>query len=253
MLDAMSTPLNIAASDGIVPPHPTPEPSRPASPSPSIRAVYVRSRPTSVESNETGTSIHEALRTLLNSAATAHVGTGAKSLDATLTVVNVNSDQAPRFRTVRLVDTVVDRAPSSTPSTHTRTRTWSIKQLGSLISRKVDPELDATVATKPERTRSGSLGSRFSLSRRPSASNKPMKGVENTPILKTRLRPARSLERLDSSFVDGLEDEGLDEATADAARAALNMTKYYGFEQVEPEVASPTKPSGTKSLFNVRR
>ncbi|KAF4576769.1 hypothetical protein EYR36_000634 [Pleurotus pulmonarius] len=141
---------------------------------------------------------------------------------------------------------------------HFRSRSWSVKRFSSLLNRKGN-EGQVTEGTDANTPQEKTSGRKLSISKK--LNFKPLRrvlnprGIENIASYSGggRLRRARSLGGLsrlrnaNNSLIQGLEADGIDEATADAIRYVAMMHERFNFEEAD-DLEIPTE---TKSVFDL--
>lgn len=270
----------------LCPPTP-PNYSRAPSPTASVRAMYARSRPTSEDFSTDGqssdpmdgfNSIEAALATLATLAKTppsvplvsfeALQEQHKKDTPRTQASAPPPVTRDPKSRVVRVAESAKIERPQKPVTTlpnpslvslkHFRSRSWSVKRFSSLLNRKGN-EGQATEGTDANTPQEKTNGRKLSISKK--LNFKPLRrvlnprGIENVASYTGggRLRRARSLGGLSGlrsnnhSLLQGLEADGIDEATADAIRYVAMMHERFTFEEPD-DFEIPTE---TKSVFDL--
>ncbi|KAF9500433.1 hypothetical protein BDN71DRAFT_1440490 [Pleurotus eryngii] len=174
----------------------------------------------------------------------------------------------PKSRAVRVAESAkIERPqkpvtilpnPSVVSLKHFRSRSWSVKRFSSLLNRKGNEgqDTDATDANTPQgKTNGRKLSISKKLNFNPLRRVLNPRGIENVASYTGggRLRRARSLGGLSGlrnnnySLIQGLEADGIDEATADAIRYVAMMHERFNFEEPD-DLEIPTE---TKSVFDL--
>ncbi|KDQ33500.1 hypothetical protein PLEOSDRAFT_1099464 [Pleurotus ostreatus PC15] len=173
----------------------------------------------------------------------------------------------PKSRVVRVAESAKIERPQKSVTTlpnpsvvslkHFRSRSWSVKRFSSLLNRKGNEgqATEGTDANTPQKTNGRKLSISKKLNFKPLRRVLNPRGIENVASYTGggRLRRARSLGGLSGlrnnnhSLIQGLEADGIDEATADAIRYVAMMHERFTFEEPD-DFEIPTE---TKSVFDL--